>query len=126
MFLSWAIGSGLVGEHHLVDSREGLDFLAKRQIGPAQFLLDYGKLTDEDLNQEGNAFAASYYDSTYLADCEGVFGNEVETLYHVAPTWENFARLKPVLDRRLAERRPARKWASVLRSIFLPWRRRRI
>jgi hypothetical protein len=128
MFLSWAIGSGLVGEHHVAQSRAGLDLLRKRQTGPAQFLVDYcdGKLTDEDLSPEGNAFASSYYDSGYLADYASVFANEGETLYHVAPTWENFDRLKPLLDRRLAASRRAPRWTSALRSIFLPWRRRRI
>jgi hypothetical protein len=65
-----------------------------------------GKFTDEDLNEEGNAFASEYFDlekGAYLADYEATLGAGLRDLYHVSDTWENYERLKPILDRRLSE-----------------------
>ena len=69
------------------------------------------KFTDEDLTEEGNAFALSYYSDgerpsdhpdAYLADYAETFA-EHDDLYAVPDTWSSFDRLKPVLDKRLAE-----------------------
>lgn len=63
-----------------------------------------GKFTDEDLNDEGNAFAATYFDlqkGKYIADYEAIFGKDGPTIYHVADTWENYDRIAPLLDDRL-------------------------
>jgi len=65
-----------------------------------------GKFTNDDLNDEGNAFAQAYYDlktGKYLADYESTLGEDLEELYFVRDSWENFDRLKPVLDRRFKE-----------------------
>jgi len=37
---------------------------------------------------------------SYLADYERTLGTGLPSLYHVAPTWENYAKLEPVIDRR--------------------------
>jgi hypothetical protein len=63
-----------------------------------------GKFTDEDLNDEGNAFAGAYFDlqkGKYIADYETIFGKDGPTIYHVADTWENYDRIAPLLDDRL-------------------------
>jgi hypothetical protein len=70
-----------------------------------------GKFTNEDLNDEGNAFAAEYFDfqkGQYLSDYEKNLGVDLPSLYHVADTWDNFEKIKPILDRRLAAWRDAR------------------
>jgi hypothetical protein len=64
------------------------------------------RFTDEDLSDEGNAFAKSYFDfqsSKYLNDYCNALGISIHRIYYAADTWENFNRLKPVLDRRYAE-----------------------
>jgi hypothetical protein len=95
----------LAGEIHQDDARH-VEALKRRSITPARFFLDEcdGKFTNEDLNNEGNAFAAAYFDfenGEYLLDYERILASEVPTLYHVADTWENYDLLMPVLDRRL-------------------------
>jgi hypothetical protein len=63
------------------------------------------KFTDEDLNEEGNRFAEAYFDfeqGSYLADYGETLGEEERDIYYVADTWENFERLKPVLDARFS------------------------
>jgi hypothetical protein len=104
MFLAWAFLAGLAGEIH-VEEPDFFDMLRGRSITPADFFLSAcdGKFTDEDLNSEGNAFAAAYFDfekGSYLADYEATFGKDGPTLYHAADTWENFDRIAPLIERR--------------------------
>jgi hypothetical protein len=105
MFLAWALLLGLAGTPHLEHSRDLLARLKQRSITPGQFFIDAcdEKFTDEDLNKEGNEFAAAYYDlekGSFLADYESACGQEVPTLYHVPDTWQTYDRLKPILDQR--------------------------
>jgi hypothetical protein len=63
------------------------------------------RFTDEDLSDEGNAFAAFYYKSEeswgdYLDDYESTLGQKGRSLYHVADTWENYDLLAPVIRKR--------------------------
>ena len=65
-----------------------------------------GKFTEDDLNDEGNAFAQEYYEfetGQFVHDYAGTLGDDVPDLYHVADTWETFERIKPVLDQRFHE-----------------------
>jgi hypothetical protein len=107
MFLAWALLSGLGGPIHIDDFAEDLEALKARKLTPGAYLLRAcdGKLTDEDLNDEGNAFAQSYFDlqnGSYVKDYERTLGQDVSTLYHVEDSWDNFDRLKPVLDERFS------------------------
>jgi len=108
MFLTWAVLSGLAGEIHIDDFPEDIPQLKSRSITPGAFFLAScdGKFTDEDLNDEGNAFAQAYFDfekGKYLTDYEATLGAGLPELYYVKDTWENFDLLKPVLDKRLNE-----------------------
>jgi hypothetical protein len=116
MFVAWALLSGLAGESHTVDFPDDLPRLASRTMTPGEFFLSScdGKFTDENLDEEGNAFAAKYFDFStgqYLADYSAALGKRApdgpNSLYYVADTWNNFDKLKPILDRRLAEWRAA-------------------
>src|SRR5437868_1869772 len=100
MFIVWAILSGLVGDLHKENSMDLLARLKQRTVSPGQFFIEAcdGKFTDEDLNDEGNAFTQEYFEcetGNYLTDYERALG-PVPTLYHVADTWENYDRLTPI------------------------------
>ena len=108
MFVAWAFLSGLAGDIHIEDAPEDLSRLKSRTITPGAFFLGFcdGKFTDEDLSDEGNAFAQSYFDfdnGKYLADYEAILSLGLPELYYVKDTWENFDLLKPVLDNRFNE-----------------------
>jgi len=108
MFVAWAFLSGLVGELHIEDFPDDVPKLSGRRATPGAFFLEAcdGKFTDEDLNDEGNAFAQDYFDfkkGRYISDYEAALGEGLPDLYHVKDSWENFDRLKPVLDRRFEE-----------------------
>lgn len=113
MFLAWALLIGLGGEIHDASASDQISELRSRSITPGRFFFDEcdGKFTDEDLNDEGNAFALSYFHletGDYIKDYEQTVGAGLPELYYVEDRWENFDRLKPLLDRRLAEWRGRR------------------
>ena len=106
MFLAWAILHELGGDIHVQELPESLQSLQDRSVTPGRFLLNNcdGKFTDEDLNEEGNRFAADYFDLTkghYLIDYQMALGEELPSPYHVPDTWESYDRLCVVLDERL-------------------------
>ena len=111
MFLAWALLSGLGGYLHTEEFPGELEQLRQREITPGQFFMNYcdGKFTDEDLNQEGNAFTQSYFHSQdgdygqYIDDYLDVFSKTLSSIYHVIDTWQNFEKLRSVLDQRFAE-----------------------
>ena len=91
MFVAWAFLSGLAGSIHIDDFPEDIPKLRARSMTPGQFFLECfdGKFTDEDLSDEGNAFAQAYFDfekGNYLADYEAALGDSLETMYHVPDT----------------------------------------
>ncbi|NKF23781.1 DUF7832 domain-containing protein [Solimonas marina] len=108
MFLAWALLSGLGGELHVIDCPDNLLSLQQRRETPGQFLCRAcdEKFIEEDLNDEGRAFAQAYFDfdsGRYMLDYENVLSRELPSLYHVPDTWETYASLKPILDQRLAD-----------------------
>ncbi|EEF26333.1 conserved hypothetical protein, partial [Ricinus communis] len=63
MFVAWALLSGLGSVLHTVEFVEDLEGLKARSVTPGTFFLEAcdGKFKDEDLNEEGNAFARTYF-----------------------------------------------------------------
>lgn len=106
MFLAWALLAGLGSA-----DTAAIDNLRNQRLTPGRFFLAVcdGKLTDSDLSVEGNAFAQVYFeDGDFLADYEGSAGQGLPSLYHVADSWETYAKLQPLFDRRLSEWKAAR------------------
>jgi hypothetical protein len=67
------------------------------------------KFFPELLNQEAREFTRDYYESNeYVVDYDRVLGGDLETLYHVEDSWENYDRMAPVLDQRLQAWRSSR------------------
>lgn len=109
IFFAWAITRNLEGKFHTEEEtdRARLDQVRNRQIDPREFFIAAcdEKLTDEDLSDEGNAFASEYYESEsgYFVDLDATFADSGDTFYHLANTWENYERMFGVLDQRFAE-----------------------
>ena len=106
LYLAWAVLAGLGSKELQDDFEEELAKLSTRLTPPCEvYKVMDGKLTDEDLSDGGNAFTKVYFDfevGQYLKDYEEVLCKDLPTMYHVADSWENYERLKPILDRRLA------------------------
>ena len=111
MFVGWAVLNGLAGELHTTDAAAEFALLQRREVTPTQWFIQAcdEKFTDEDLNDEGNSFASSYYaegaglhtaEGSYLADYCDTFPS-AKSLYEVEDCWASFDTLAPKLARRL-------------------------
>jgi hypothetical protein len=107
MYLVWALLAGLGGRHFVEDFPGEMAQLRARTVTPGRFLLCAcdGTLMSDDLSAEGDAFTRDYFpkDGQYLADYMAAFSVDAPAIYRVADTWENFGRLQPVMDQRLAD-----------------------
>ena len=110
MFVVWCALNGLASEFHTDESADLLAQLEARSITPARWFIAAcdEKFTDEDLTEEGNAFASAYYGAggslatdpnAYLADYDKEF-SDVETLYDVSDSWESYDRVAPKIASR--------------------------
>ncbi len=118
MFAMWAWSNGLAGPLITEDTPEALDALRSRSMTPAELFLQYsdGKLIDEDLNEEANAFARAYYlDGTdsgrlgeYVTDFEAL-SLGLPSVYHAPNTWETFDNFAPTISRRFEDWRNGQK-----------------
>jgi hypothetical protein len=105
MFLAWAISRGLEGELHREESGDELAAVRARRMTGREFLFQVcdGKFWEDDLSEEGNAFAEAYYaPDIYFEDYEELLGAELPTMYHVEDGWAAFDKLAPRLDQRYA------------------------
>lgn len=66
MFVIWAWLNGLGGPLHVDECPEDVAAAREREQTPGALFRQFcdWKFTDEDLNDEGNAFAAEYYGSS--------------------------------------------------------------
>ena len=98
MYFAWLINKDFLSEEYIEDGEEEIVDVKNRNITGtnALFFCD-GKLVDDLLNDEGNAFTHAYYNSHYFEDYDNLF-EEYET-YRVEDTWANYDRLAPIIDK---------------------------
>jgi hypothetical protein len=103
MYLGWIIDTELYSGE-LAEERGTIDAFKERKItGPEVYRRCGACFTESMLNEEGNAFSQFYFDienGRYLADYEDTLCQELRSLYHVKDTWENYNRIKAVIDTR--------------------------
>ena len=107
MFLGWIIDSNLFNKESFdkIDIQKDINDFKNRRIKPTDIyrnLLD-GTLTNEDLNEEGNAFAQYYFDfdkGQYIQDYMKVFALKADNNYVVENSWKNYDMIKEVVDQR--------------------------
>jgi hypothetical protein len=119
MFVAWAMLNGLAGPIQNEDFPEELGKLQSRELPPGEWFLAAcdEKFTDEDLSDEGNAFARSYYadeeglkstNPNFLADYEAAFLQGAD-LYRVPDTWATYDTIAPTISRRFIKWRNSGK-----------------
>ena len=104
MFLTWIIQNNLIGEFHLENSPDGLTKVHNKEWTGRDFLINEcdGKFWEEDLNEEGNEFAEYYY-YDFTSDYYKAFEVTDSSVYTVENSWENYEKIKPILDKRYLE-----------------------
>jgi hypothetical protein len=70
LFMAWAVTRSLESDLHRENAKDELAALRGRKINAAEFFgkICAGRLWDEDLGEEGNAFAKHYYEKFYIGD----------------------------------------------------------
>jgi len=113
MYLAFVFSQGMAGEHIIKELSDLLEKLKRREITGFEFFDTYRgdeKFFAQDLDDDGEEFTIDYYHTSeftkqfgeYFDDYCNVF-SEYPSPYHVEDTWENFDRLKPILDKRLQQ-----------------------
>lgn len=108
MFLGWLIDNGLVSDDFKNDLHAEIHEFTKRELTGAQLFQRCcdGTLLPEDLSDAGNRFAMDYFEfehGQYLPDYAETLGADLPSIYHVADNWDNYEKIKQVVDRRYAE-----------------------
>jgi len=108
MFYGWLVDQKLLSQWAEDDFSDDIDKFRQRTItGPKLYAVFDGVLADDMLNDEGNEFAGFYYEGkeklNFLDDYSGLFGKDQPSLYHVDDTWENYEKLKQLVDERYGE-----------------------
>ncbi len=101
LFLAWIIKNNLEGEFHQKESCENLIKVRNEEISGRDFLIDMcdEKFWEEDLSEEGQSFTNHYYESDlYLNDYDSALSSNLETLYHVENSWDNYHKLAPLIS----------------------------
>jgi hypothetical protein len=113
MYLAWAAQRGLLGDAFAgAEGQRQVARLLAREITGRDLYFDRcdGKLTSDDLSEQGNAFTAWYYEKQFVLDYERVFREQIPDTGHatddfcsVADTWANCDRLARALDHRFSQ-----------------------
>jgi hypothetical protein len=101
LFLRWCFVRGWAADEILEDASEEVQNVIDGTLSAIEFLFKCdGKLTDDDLNNEGNAFAEKYYGKhgLYLEDYEKNFGDQ---MYKASEEEHDFVKFTAMLDARL-------------------------
>ena len=97
LFLKWCFIQGWAGQLHLEEEPEDVQRVIDGQLSATEFFFKYcdGKLTNEDFNEDGNAFATAYYgdEGLYMADYEREFGNLIYIASESEHDFETFSAM---------------------------------
>jgi len=101
LFMKWCFMKGWAGQFHLEEEPEAVKAVVDGSLSATEFLIKYcdEKFTDEDLNEDGNAFASQYYgeNGLYLGDYAEHFG---ELMYESSENQHDFELFASILDQR--------------------------
>lgn len=106
MFLGWIIDNNLFSKEFEEETTHEIRRFKQRELTGTQIYMKWdGVLASDMLNDEGNEFAKNYFDfetGLFPLDYEETFP-KIPTIYHVKDTWENYFKIKKVIDKRYLE-----------------------
>jgi hypothetical protein len=114
MFVAWCLLNGFEGSLWADEFPDQVEALKTRSLTPGRFLIEFcdEKFVDEELNDEGNAFAESYFQDKYFVDYAEALASNLPSCYHAADTWENYDKLARVISDRYEEWKDGKLEAS--------------
>ena len=108
MFICWLIDNDLLDEEFFEDGIVDIKRVKNRELTGAQFYEIWmdGVFAIEEVSELGNRFALHYFDfdtGMYVNDYENILAKQLPTLFHVQDSWENYEKIRKVIDSRFAE-----------------------
>jgi len=101
LFLRWCFLKGWAGDLHIAENANDVERMKRGDKPATEFLFQWcdGKFTNEDLNSEGNEFAAVYYgkDGAFLGDYANTFAH---LLYVADEKQHDFEAFSNMVNRR--------------------------
>ena len=111
IYLAWIINRELGSKQLAKLGGETYQKVLRREATGRDLLLTEldEKFFPQLLNSEGGAFTREYYETNdFVNDYALVLGGNLESLYHVQDTWDNYDKMAVKLDERLAAWRSER------------------
>jgi hypothetical protein len=104
MFLAWAINHDMAGSDLADDAASDLEAVRERRLTGRTVLFSYldGVLSDEGLNEQGNAFAEHYYEK-YQGEYDALIRRKLKTAYHALDDWTTYDMVAAMIDRAYSE-----------------------
>lgn len=105
MFITWLIDNNLLDNDFVEECEEQIEKVKQRKLTGSQFYescMD-GVFSIDEVSELGNAFALRYLDSKtgkYIDDYSEVCSDDLPTLYHLEDTWDNYGKIKKVIEYR--------------------------
>lgn len=102
-YFGWLLANGYQTDVVLEVADYTLDeFNAKESTGPELFMSDWeGRLTGELMNDDVFRFSKGYYGpGKYEEDLTALFELNTLSIYAIEDNWENFAKVRTMLDER--------------------------
>jgi len=110
VYICWLIDNGLFEADFKAEHLESINKLMTRKITPSKFYIDQldGVFDAEGLTQEAIEFTNDYFDfekGKYINDYTETLDpdNNLPSLFHIADSWNNYDKMKPIINKRLAE-----------------------
>src|SRR4051812_14741099 len=104
IFLAWAIIHDMISDELRADAADDVAALKERRMTGRTFLFRHldGVLSEDDLNESGNAFAKHHY-KKYTGEFDRIARRRSPTACHVGDTWANYDAIAKLIDKRYAE-----------------------
>jgi hypothetical protein len=105
MYMGWIIEKGLYSAYFEDESEHQMYQFVNKNIS-CTILSEIwdGYLGYELFSKQGNMFTYYYYaGGLYKIDYEKTLACDLPSIYHVTDTWENYEKIKKVIDQRFEE-----------------------
>ena len=106
MLLGWFVDTDMVSDDFRTEAGKQLERVRRRSLtGPKLYEWADGVLTDDMLSEVGDKFARHYVGgggARYLQDFRRTLCSGEQSEFDVEDSWENYEKLKPIIDATLA------------------------
>ena len=105
MYLGWVITKDLYSEFFEEEAETEIYRFKRKELGTTILSEIWdGYLGYELFNETGNIFTYYYYGGgIYHKDYQKLLANELPSIYHVNDSWDNFQKLKDIIDKRFED-----------------------